>query len=110
MVISCAYFGIKLFLQTNYFCQASSIAAEETIFNVFSYNAASNRDSNLLHPRRRTGALRVEPQSRVELVIVYVKIFNVSFKSLNSSLQILLGQIHPVGDSYRRTTPEKQNI
>ena len=54
---------------TNYLRCASDIAAVGTIFNVFSYDAVSDRDSNLLPSQRRAVALRVEPRLRV----IYVK-------------------------------------
>ena len=47
-----------------YLCRAPDIAAVGTIFNVFSYDAVFAWYSNLSPPRRREGALRVEPRSR----------------------------------------------
>ena len=44
---------------------APDIAAVGIIFNVFSNDAVSARDSNLTPPRRRADALRVEPRSRI---------------------------------------------
>ena len=52
---------------------AFDIAAVGTIFNVFSYDALSDRDSNLSPSRRRANALRVEPRSRV---------FSISYKKV----------------------------
>ena len=43
----------------------SDIAAVGTIFNVLSYNAVLDRDSDQSPSRRRTDALRVEPGSLV---------------------------------------------
>ena len=45
----------------NTLCRATDLAEEETIFNVFSYDVMSDRDSNLSSPRQRADALRVEP-------------------------------------------------
>ena len=47
------------------FFSAPDIATVGTIFNVFSLDAVSGRDSNLSPARRRADALRIEPQSRV---------------------------------------------
>ena len=58
-------FGPRQSSYSNYLCRASDIAAVGTIFNVFTYDAVSDRDSNLSPFRRRADALRVEPQSRV---------------------------------------------
>ena len=43
----CACFGSGRSLYSNYLCRASDIAAVGTIFKVFSYDAVSDRDSNL---------------------------------------------------------------
>ena len=52
---------------SNYLCRALDIAAVGTIFNVFSYDTVSDRNSILSPLRRRVDSLRVEPMD----VIVY---------------------------------------
>ena len=51
---------------SNYLCHAPAIEALGTIFNVFSYDAVWDRDSNLSPSQRRADALRAEPRSRVQ--------------------------------------------
>ena len=54
--------GLKHPPKSNYLCRASVVAI---IFNVFSFDASSDRDSNLSPLCRRADALRVEQQLRV---------------------------------------------
>jgi hypothetical protein len=63
MVVSCAFFGPRHSPYSNYLCRAPDIAEVGTIFNVFSYDAVSVRDSNLSPSRRQADALSVEPRS-----------------------------------------------
>ena len=60
MVVSCACLWAKAFPLLLLF--APNLAAVGTIFNVFSYEAVSARDSNLSLPRQRADALRVDPR------------------------------------------------
>ena len=66
MVMSCACFGLRHSFYSNYLCRKTDVAAEGTIFNVFCYDAVSDRDLNLSLSRRRVDALCVEPRSRVK--------------------------------------------
>ena len=70
MVTSCACFGPRHSPNYNYLRRASDIVAVRTIFNVFSYDAVTDRDSNLSSTRRRADALRVDPRSRVFLSVL----------------------------------------
>ena len=58
---------------SNTLCRATDLAEEETIFNVFSYDVMSDRDSNLSPPRQRADALRVEPWSQVYRNVIQKK-------------------------------------
>ena len=60
-------FWAKAFLYSNYLCCAPEIAAVGTIFNIFTYDTVSGRDSNLSPSRQRADALHVTSQSRVML-------------------------------------------
>ena len=64
-VISCACFGLRHSPYSNFLCRTLDIAAVGNIFNVFSYDTMSSRDSNLTLSRQRADALRVTPLSRV---------------------------------------------
>ena len=46
-------------------CHESDTAAGGIIFNVFSYDVVSIRDSNSLPPQHQANALRVKPRLRV---------------------------------------------
>ena len=51
-------------LYSNNLYRAPDVAAVGTIFNIFSYDALSDRDSNLSPSRQRADALHVTQQSQ----------------------------------------------
>ncbi len=87
MVTSCACFWPRHSPYSNYLCRASDIAAVGTIFNVFSYDVVSARDSNLSPSRRRADAPRVEPRSQV------MKMTNISYFNIFWGLEFFLETI-----------------
>ena len=94
--MSCACFGQRHFTYSNYYCRASDIAAVGTIFNVFSYDAVLNRDSNQSPPRRRPVALRVEPRSVFYLLINIIKkriSFRVNYLFIYSSEDLMTTEL-----------------
>ncbi len=61
MEVRCACFRPGHSPYSNYLYRTLDIAVVGTIFNVFSYNALTDRDSNLSPSRQPADALRVEP-------------------------------------------------
>ena len=50
--------------------RAPKIAEAGTIFNVFSYDVVLSRDSKISPPRQQADELRVEPRSRLAVILM----------------------------------------